>query len=118
VDRFLPRIVFGKTVADPGKKNLINEYTDVKGFSYLKRDLVCLVGTICYERKDMQDMVRKCGGIEVVMNLCVIDERNPCMLILLLDYLPSLLVLYRSSGTCPFRTSKYIVQESRKSSCC
>ena len=26
----------------------------------------------------MQDRIRNCGGIPVLMNLCVVDERNPC----------------------------------------
>lgn len=48
------------------------------GFSYLKRDLVRLLGILCHGIKAVQDRARLCGGIEVVMNLCVIDERNPC----------------------------------------
>jgi ataxin-10 len=48
------------------------------GFSYLKRDLVRLLGILCHETKEIQDRVRLCGGIEAVMNLCVVDERNPC----------------------------------------
>jgi ataxin-10 len=50
------------------------------GFSYLKRDLVRLLGILCHERKAVQDSVRVCGGLEIVMNLCVVDERNPCEL--------------------------------------
>jgi ataxin-10 len=48
------------------------------GFQYLKRDLVRLLGILCHRRKAVQDRVRECGGIEAVMNLCVVDERNPC----------------------------------------
>ena len=51
---------------------------DVPGFSYLKRDLVRLLGILCNEARAVQDRVRECGGIPVVMNLCVVDERNPC----------------------------------------
>lgn len=50
----------------------------VKGFSYVKRDLVRLLGISCAGEKAVQDRVRACGGIPVVMNLCVVDERNPC----------------------------------------
>lgn len=50
------------------------------GFSYLKRDLVRLLGVLCHGTKAVQDRVRDCGGIVVVLNLCVIDERNPCTL--------------------------------------
>ena len=53
---------------------------DTKGFAYLKRDLVRLLGTLCYRRSDVQNRIRECGGIQVVLNLCVIDERNPCEL--------------------------------------
>ena len=50
------------------------------GFSYVKRDLVRLLGILCAREKAVQDRVRACGGIPVVMNLCVVDERNPCKL--------------------------------------
>lgn len=52
--------------------------TDNTGFPYLKRDLVRLLGILCHEIKAVQDLARECGGIQVVMNLCVVDERNPC----------------------------------------
>lgn len=79
VDRFLPRIVFGKAAASPGQPNPSSaNIPDTTGFAYLKRDLVRLLGTICHEHKEIQDRIRECGGIAVVMNLCVIDERNPC----------------------------------------
>ncbi len=81
LDRFLPRINFGKPVPNqtsPGTTSLSN--VSDTGFFYLKRDLVRLLGILCHEQKAVQDRVRQCGGIEVVMNLCVIDERNPCQL--------------------------------------
>jgi ataxin-10 len=49
-----------------------------KGFNYLKRDIVRLLGILCFERKAAQDRIRVCGGIPVIMNLCALDERNPC----------------------------------------
>ena len=48
------------------------------GFPYLKRDLVKLLGILCHDSKPIQDRIRCCGGIPIVLNLCVIDERNPC----------------------------------------
>lgn len=48
------------------------------GFSYLKRDLVRLLGVLCHDVKPVQDRVREAGGLPVIMNMCVIDERNPC----------------------------------------
>ncbi|KAF8517969.1 spinocerebellar ataxia type 10 protein domain-containing protein, partial [Hysterangium stoloniferum] len=78
LDLFLPRIVFGKAAASPGETTIpTGSTTDITGFTYLKRDLVRILGTICHDQKEMQVRVRECGGIQVVMGLCVIDERNP-----------------------------------------
>lgn len=73
LDLFLPRINFGKPVAQIPQ----GAVADPTGFSYLKRDLVRLLGILCQGTKAVQDRVRLCGGIPVVMNLCVVDERNP-----------------------------------------
>lgn len=48
------------------------------GFAYVKRDLVRLVGVLAYLDTSVQDRIRVCGGIYVILNLCVVDERNPC----------------------------------------
>jgi len=87
LDLFLPRINFGKPVGVTGPDLKAALPTHVQphdggggdgiGFSYLKRDLVRLLGILCHGIKAVQDRARLCGGIEVVMNLCVIDERNP-----------------------------------------
>lgn len=85
LDLFLPRINFGKPVSADGRAVLpthtqspdVGDERDSTGFSYLKRDLVRLLGILCHGSKAVQDRARLCGGIEVVMNLCVIDERNP-----------------------------------------
>ncbi|KAF8196742.1 spinocerebellar ataxia type 10 protein domain-containing protein, partial [Mycena galopus ATCC 62051] len=85
LDLFLPRINFGKPVQADGKAALptptqpleVGDGTDGTGFAYLKRDLVRLLGILCYDIRAVQDRARLCGSIEVVMNLCVIDERNP-----------------------------------------
>ncbi|KAJ7460628.1 spinocerebellar ataxia type 10 protein domain-containing protein [Mycena latifolia] len=85
LDVFLPRINFGKPVRADGRAALPThtqppqggDGRDSTGFSYLKRDLVRLLGILCHGTKAVQDRARLCGGIEVVMNLCVIDERNP-----------------------------------------
>jgi len=89
VDRFLPRINFGKPISTVRSADTALEgqpqtepqppapVIDHPGFNFLKRDLVRLLGILCHEDKAVQDRLRKCGGIEVVMNLCVIDERNP-----------------------------------------
>ncbi|KAF9499413.1 hypothetical protein BDN71DRAFT_179860 [Pleurotus eryngii] len=85
LDKFLPRINFGRPVSgnesSPSPTAAANAASSgthqAQGFSYLKRDLVRLLGILCHSTRSVQDRVRKCGGIEVVMNLCVIDERNP-----------------------------------------
>ncbi|KAJ3720947.1 spinocerebellar ataxia type 10 protein domain-containing protein [Lentinula raphanica] len=92
LDRFLPRINFGKpvatTYAEPhaqqqkGKTPASSEQeltpaVDNPGFNFLKRDLVRLLGILCSDDGAVQDRLRNCGGIEVVLNLCVVDERNP-----------------------------------------
>ncbi|KAI0788785.1 spinocerebellar ataxia type 10 protein domain-containing protein [Abortiporus biennis] len=94
LDIFLPRIAFGKVAPPPivaGEKPNPAQYvpqstpandtstqrSDPKGFLYLKRDLVRLLGTISYKSRLIQDRVRACHGLQVILNLCVIDERNP-----------------------------------------
>ncbi|KAH9066665.1 spinocerebellar ataxia type 10 protein domain-containing protein, partial [Lactarius vividus] len=80
-DAFLPRINFGKVKPSyphgDGGGGVPAQSAGEAGFSYLKRDLVRLLGILCYNNKAMQDRVRLCGGIPVVLNLCVIDDRNP-----------------------------------------
>jgi len=75
----LPRINFGKVKPQNpnGGAGVPTQSAGEVGFSYLKRDLVRLLGILCYDNKAMQDRVRVCGGIPVVLNLCVIDDRNP-----------------------------------------
>ncbi|EJD07503.1 uncharacterized protein FOMMEDRAFT_164457 [Fomitiporia mediterranea MF3/22] len=82
LDAFLPRIILGKaswsTVSpDAPTPSTAIDKKEEKGFSYLKRDLVRLLGIMCYENRAVQDRVRKCDGIPVIMNLCITDERNP-----------------------------------------
>ena len=67
------------TTSVPPKDSATDDEGPVKaGFSYVKRDLVRLLGALCAGENVVQDRVRACGGIPVVMNLCVVDERNPC----------------------------------------
>jgi len=73
---FLPRINFGKPVSPDGSPSLQRSQS-ADGFSYLKRDLVRLLGVLCHGVRAVQDRTRAAGGLPVVMNLCVIDERNP-----------------------------------------
>ncbi|TFK51736.1 hypothetical protein OE88DRAFT_1712266 [Heliocybe sulcata] len=73
LDLFLPRINFGKPVGG----GPASHSTESPGFDYVKRDLVRLLGILCHETRSVQDCVRVSGGIPVVMNMCVVDERNP-----------------------------------------
>lgn len=77
-DLFLPRINFGKPVNPDGTPASPQQSQSVDGFSYLKRDLVRLLGVLCHDVRAVQDRTRVAGGLPIVMNLCVIDERNPC----------------------------------------
>jgi ataxin-10 len=81
LDVFLPRINFGKPVnrdGTPAEPQTTNVGDPARGFLYLKRDLVRLLGVLCHGVKSVQDRARQAGGLPVVMNMCVIDERNPC----------------------------------------
>ena len=49
-----------------------------QAFAHVKRDLVRLLGILASHDRGVQDRVRECGGIPVVMNLCVVDDYNPC----------------------------------------
>ncbi|KAF8889372.1 hypothetical protein BD779DRAFT_1662135 [Infundibulicybe gibba] len=77
LDLFLPRINFGKPVTTPVSGIPQSTAIETSGFAYLKRDLVRLLGVLCHGVKSVQDRARDSGGIQVVMNLCVVDERNP-----------------------------------------
>jgi ataxin-10 len=67
--------MYGKAV---NAESLGPHHPDPTGFVNLKRDLVRLLGILVYEDKTIQDRIRLCDGIPVIMNLCVLDERNPC----------------------------------------
>lgn len=98
LDLFFPRIVFGTSAANSHlRKGTQAQQSAVgkTGFEYLKRDLVQLLGVLCHGCKAVQDRVRACGGIVVVLNLCVVDERNPC------ELLPD----YSSESNCSFHST-------------
>lgn len=102
MDAFVPRITYGKLVKRPdapsapeaseqGQSATTSEgavgsdaVDDVRkaqvaqAFALVKRDLVRLLGILASENRAVQDRVRECGGIPVVMNLCVVDDYNPC----------------------------------------
>lgn len=88
LDIFLPRIQFGKPVNPDGTPFSSTESppADVSGFSYVKRDLIRLLGVLSHGVQAVQDRTRDAGGLPVVMNMCVIDERNPCTYSLFLSF--------------------------------
>ncbi|KAI9066956.1 hypothetical protein FKP32DRAFT_1644839 [Trametes sanguinea] len=80
VDAFVPRITYGKLGA--GGSDAVDDARKAQvaqAFAHVKRDLVRLLGILASENRAVQDRVRECGGIPVVMNLCVVDDYNPYM---------------------------------------
>lgn len=47
------------------------------GFATLKRDLVQLAGLLANDDTPTQDIIRECGGMQVILSMCVTDDRNP-----------------------------------------
>lgn len=47
-------------------------------FVGLKRDIVRLVGNLAYHSRDVQDRIRSCNGLVVMLSQCNIDDANPC----------------------------------------
>jgi len=52
----------------------INCETEDKGF---KKDLIRILGNLAYKNKANQDEIRELGGIEIILNHCRFDIRNP-----------------------------------------
>ncbi|KAK4689512.1 ataxin-10, partial [Tremellales sp. Uapishka_1] len=46
-------------------------------FQNIKRDLVQLLSILTYQDKAVCDEVRKHGGVEIILGLCEVDDRNP-----------------------------------------
>ncbi|KAI5451876.1 hypothetical protein NCC49_001178 [Naganishia albida] len=47
------------------------------GFATLKRDLVQLAGLLANDHTPTQDAIRELGGMQVILSMCVTDDRNP-----------------------------------------
>lgn len=85
LDQVLPRILWGKaqlSAPTPAAPSLLDSGADTDSsklaFMNVKRDLVRVLGTMAYGDRAVQDRLRECGGIHVVLNQCVVDERNTC----------------------------------------
>ncbi|KAF9351683.1 hypothetical protein BGX26_010362 [Mortierella sp. AD094] len=46
-------------------------------FIGLKRDIVRLVGNLAYRSRHVQDLIRQCNGLIVMLSQCNIDDANP-----------------------------------------
>jgi len=46
-------------------------------FPGYKRELMRIVANLCYHNSRNQDEVRELGGLEIVLNYCNIDDKNP-----------------------------------------
>ncbi|KAI7831731.1 spinocerebellar ataxia type 10 protein domain-containing protein [Gamsiella multidivaricata] len=46
-------------------------------FVGLKRDIVRLVGNLAYRSRHVQDRIRQCNGLIVILSQCNIDDANP-----------------------------------------
>jgi len=47
-------------------------------FVGLKRDIVRVVGNLAYCSRHVQDRIRSCNGLIVMLSQCNIDDANPC----------------------------------------
>lgn len=72
LEAFIPRIKPGLEAPTDGS---------AIPFPYLKRDLVRLLGVLAFHDRAIGDRVRAVEGVQVVLGLCVTDERNPCTLL-------------------------------------
>ncbi|KNC97859.1 uncharacterized protein SPPG_06855 [Spizellomyces punctatus DAOM BR117] len=48
-----------------------------QGFFMIKSDTVKVLANLCYEAKEVQDEIRRIGGIPVILNECRVDDNNP-----------------------------------------
>ncbi|KAL0589474.1 hypothetical protein ABG067_002378 [Albugo candida] len=56
------------------KRTKANERREPSGY---RSHIIAVIGNICYRSRNHQDLLRQLGGIALVLNHCIIDERNP-----------------------------------------
>ncbi|KAF9972294.1 hypothetical protein BGZ73_004593 [Actinomortierella ambigua] len=60
---------------------LLSDSSTIQGqqsfFEGMKRDIVRLIGNMAYRSRDVQDRVRDCNGLVVMLSQCNIDDANP-----------------------------------------
>ena len=54
-----------------------DDASGMAGFATLKRDLVQLAGLLANDDQQTQNQIRECGGMQVILSMCVTDDRNP-----------------------------------------
>ncbi|KAG0305995.1 hypothetical protein BGZ98_003180, partial [Dissophora globulifera] len=76
----------GSTTADQSigantQSTLLSNTSTIQGqqafFVGLKRDIVKLVGNLAYRSRHVQDRIRECNGLIVMLSQCNIDDANP-----------------------------------------
>jgi hypothetical protein len=43
----------------------------------LKKEIITIIGNLCYKHKGIQDEIRELGGIPIILNHTSVDENNP-----------------------------------------
>ncbi|KAF9923916.1 hypothetical protein FBU30_006055 [Linnemannia zychae] len=68
-------------VGADSESTLLSNTSTVQGrdsfFVGLKRDIVRLVGNLAYRSRHVQDRIRSCNGLIVMLSQCNIDDANP-----------------------------------------
>ena len=44
----------------------------------MKRNLVRLLGVLTFDNVPVGDLVRNCGGVQLLLSMTEVDEFNPC----------------------------------------
>ncbi|KAF9193939.1 hypothetical protein BGZ51_001632 [Haplosporangium sp. Z 767] len=69
------------TMSANTESTLLSDTSTVQGqksfFVGLKRDIVRLVGNLAYRSRHVQDRIRNCNGLIVMLSQCNIDDINP-----------------------------------------
>ncbi|KAG0204432.1 hypothetical protein BGX28_003614 [Mortierella sp. GBA30] len=70
-----------KSMSANSESTLLSNTSTVHGqqsfFVGLKRDIVRLVGNLAYRSRHVQDRIRHCNGLIVMLSQCNIDDANP-----------------------------------------
>lgn len=74
-EAFIPRVKPFRP-NDPTRSEA-DDASGMAGFATLKRDLVQLAGLLANDDQQIQDQIRECGGMQVILSMCVTDDRNP-----------------------------------------